>query len=351
MYEQLETKRYFSYIKVVTSHRKGTYLCIYIHVYYVFQMTNFFLSRHVKMVLYTSTQGIWECSCMCMCMYAYVYYVFHMTWRIWVYIHTPRICVLCIPHDVNIFVRVTWRMYMCDLLHSYAWHDAFACVMYDKTHFYVWYDSFPNVTWLVPMFHMTQASDDSAALRELFVTQQPFTNRSFDMTQASIARIHMYIQTYTYGSHYTYTNLHIWNLLYVNERFARLTWLKSQSRVWHDSSLSRSCTFINTNLHIWISLYIYELTHMELIIHKRATSSVDMTRSYFGHDSSSDDSAALRKSLVFANRSRVMSNIATSHVTSPRLRSTSLDPRLPRRAIREGLLSHVKYWNESCDIA
>jgi len=210
----------------------------------------FLLSRHVKMVLCTSTQGVWECSCLCMCMYAYVYCVFHMMWHIWVYIHTPRMCILCIPHDVNIFVCVTWRMRMCDLPHSYAWHDAFACVMNDKTHSHAWYDSFPNVTWLVPMFDMTQASYDSAALRKSFVTQQPFTNRSFDMAQASIARLHMCIRTHTYGTHYIYTNLHIWNVFYINERIARLTWQKPQLRVWHHSSLDRSYIYVHTNLHI-----------------------------------------------------------------------------------------------------
>jgi len=64
---------------------------------------------------------------------------------------------------------VTWLIYMCDMTHSYVWHDSFICVtwlihMCDMTHSYVWHDScnalsasntiaiwFLRVTWL---FHM-----------------------------------------------------------------------------------------------------------------------------------------------------------------------------------------------------
>jgi len=84
--------------------------------------------------------------------------------------------------------------HMCDMTHSYVWHDSFMCVtwlihMCDMTHWYVWHDSFrtlpelksppvtPNVrlafhvchmthsydtaftcvTWLIPMCHMTHS--------------------------------------------------------------------------------------------------------------------------------------------------------------------------------------------------
>jgi len=57
---------------------------------------------------------------------------------------------------------VTWLIHMCDMTHSYVWHDSFICVtwlihMCDKTHSYVWHDSFICVTWLIHMCDMTHS--------------------------------------------------------------------------------------------------------------------------------------------------------------------------------------------------
>jgi len=46
---------------------------------------------------------------------------------------------------------VTWRIHICDMTHSYLWHDAFTCVMWlthmcDMTHSYVWHASFQKET-------------------------------------------------------------------------------------------------------------------------------------------------------------------------------------------------------------
>ena len=38
------------------------------------------------------------------------------------------------------FICVTWLIHMCDMTHSYVWHDSFI---------YVWHDSFICVTWLI----------------------------------------------------------------------------------------------------------------------------------------------------------------------------------------------------------
>jgi len=51
---------------------------------------------------------------------------------------------------------------MCDITHSYVWHDSFVCVtwlihMCDMTHSYVWHDSFMCVTWLIHMCAMTHS--------------------------------------------------------------------------------------------------------------------------------------------------------------------------------------------------
>jgi len=53
-----------------------------------------------------------------------------------------------------------WLIHMCDMTHSYVWHDAFICVtwlihMCDMTHSYVWHDAFICVTWLIHMCDMT----------------------------------------------------------------------------------------------------------------------------------------------------------------------------------------------------
>ena len=52
-------------------------------------------------------------------------------------------------------LRVTWLIHMCDMTHSYVWHDSFVCVtwlihMCDMTH-----DSFICVTWLVYVWHVS----------------------------------------------------------------------------------------------------------------------------------------------------------------------------------------------------
>ena len=49
---------------------------------------------------------------------------------------------------------------ICDMTHSYVWHDSFICVtwlihIWDMTYSYVWHDSFIRVTWLIHMCDMT----------------------------------------------------------------------------------------------------------------------------------------------------------------------------------------------------
>ena len=55
-----------------------------------------------------------------------------------------------------------WLIHMCDMTHSYVWHDSFTCVtwlihMCDMTHSCVWHDSFTCVTWLIHMCDMTHS--------------------------------------------------------------------------------------------------------------------------------------------------------------------------------------------------
>ena len=50
----------------------------------------------------------------------------------------------------------TWLIDMCDVTHSYVWHDSFICVTTlihrgDVTHSYVWHGPFICVTWPIHM--------------------------------------------------------------------------------------------------------------------------------------------------------------------------------------------------------
>ena len=58
------------------------------------------------------------------------------------------------------FLYVTWLIFMCDMTRSYVWHDSFLCEpwlipMCDMTRSYMWHDSFLCAIWLVPMCDMT----------------------------------------------------------------------------------------------------------------------------------------------------------------------------------------------------
>jgi len=60
------------------------------------------------------------------------------------------------------FICLTWLIHVCDMTHSYVWHDSFICVIWlihicDATHPYVWHDSSICVTWLIHMCDMTHS--------------------------------------------------------------------------------------------------------------------------------------------------------------------------------------------------
>ena len=67
-------------------------------------------------------------------------------------------CVTWLIPPVYMSVRV--GTLLCDMAHSYVWHDSFICVTWlihkcDMTHSYVWRVSFICVTWLIHMCDMT----------------------------------------------------------------------------------------------------------------------------------------------------------------------------------------------------
>ena len=60
------------------------------------------------------------------------------------------------------FICVTWLNHVCHMTHSYVWRGSFACVTWlnhicDMTHSYVHHDPLICATWLIHMCHMTHA--------------------------------------------------------------------------------------------------------------------------------------------------------------------------------------------------
>ena len=91
---------------------------------------------------------------------------------------SPQVCDMThsyVWHDS--FINVTWLIHKCDMTHSYVWQDSSIypqspcasstsgvprCVtwlihMCDMTHLYVWHDSSINVTWLIHRCDMTHS--------------------------------------------------------------------------------------------------------------------------------------------------------------------------------------------------
>jgi len=80
----------------------------------------------------------------------------------------PRICVTCLAHMCDMthsyvwhdsFICVTWLIHMCDMTHLYVWHDSLICVTWhvhvcDTTHSYAWHASFIFVAWPIHIYDM-----------------------------------------------------------------------------------------------------------------------------------------------------------------------------------------------------
>jgi len=66
-------------------------------------------------------------------------------------------------------VQLTHLWAVCDMTHSYVWHDSFVwatCLTrtWAMTHSYVWHDSFICVTWLIHMCDMTHLYERHVSL-------------------------------------------------------------------------------------------------------------------------------------------------------------------------------------------
>ena len=111
--------------------------------------------------------GSWHHSFMCIratwliCRHATSLIYLCVTWRIhvWDMIY-PSVwldSLICVTWLID---SVTWLIDMCDMTHSYVWHGSFICVtwlihMFYMAHSYMWHGSFIHVTWLIHMCDMT----------------------------------------------------------------------------------------------------------------------------------------------------------------------------------------------------
>jgi len=141
----------------------------------------------------------------------------------------------------RLFDRATWLIHMCDMTHSYVWHDSFICVtrlihICDVTHSYVWLVHacanlildrlFERTTWLIDVCCMTH----SYVWRDFFMCVTWFLHM-YDMTHSCVWRV-------------ICVHVRIWYssacLEEQHDSFTRVTWLiqlcdGTHSYVWHDS--------------------------------------------------------------------------------------------------------------------
>ena len=195
-----------------------------------------------------------------------------MTHCVW---HGSSICVTWLVHT-----NVKRRVHVCDVTHSYVWHDSFAYVVWliqtcDTTHSCVWHDPFfldvydtsdktcvhVCVTWLVRMCGISRTNGSCH-------THYVYMMGSHTPYMHDIA--HSYVM-YDIGdmTHYVTWRFHIWRMCdpthsYMihavwHESLICVTWLIDLWSVWHDSLISEMCV-------TWLTLMSYECQDMVLCV-------------------------------------------------------------------------------------
>jgi len=143
-------------------------------------------------------------------------------------------------------------MHMCDMTHSYVWHDSSIWVTWlmhvcNMTRSYVWYNWLLCVTWLIHMCDMTCSyvwHDSSICVTWL---------------------IHKFNMTHPYGFCW-YSFTYVTTCIYMADSTRSYTCGMTHSYLWHDS-------FICVTWHITQDASIYAYIYM-----------CDMTHSYVWHD-------------------------------------------------------------------
>jgi len=163
-------------------------------------------------------------------------------------------CVTCSNHmsEHDVLIRVTWRMHMCDMTHSYLWHDSCTCVTWvihmcamtcacvqhahicatwiieicDMLHAYVWHDACKYVTWFVPTCAMTLTYMWCDSWRMTCGAGMPNNKDEQALTDDQRAEVaaymFIYIQTHIYvcmyiQAAYIYIPIYISTHIYISE--------------------------------------------------------------------------------------------------------------------------------------
>ena len=143
------------------------------------------------------------------------------------------------------FICVTWLIHTCDMTHSYVWHDSFIC---DMTHSYMSQEAFTCVTWLVYMCDMTH----SYAWHDSFICVTWLINMWRDSFIYVIRRNHMCDVT------------SLWlDLSMCSSRKSSRVFLL-MIFLWHDSFIC-----VTWLIHMWRDSFIYVIrrNHMCDMIH------------------------------------------------------------------------------------
>jgi len=98
------------------------------------------------------------------------------------------------------FIRATWLIYMCDMIHSYVRRDSSICAaclihVCDMTHSYVWHDSFIRMSWFIHMIGVTH----SYVWRETWPIHK--CKKRHDSSTCVTGLIHMCAKTHSYVRH------------------------------------------------------------------------------------------------------------------------------------------------------
>jgi len=171
--------------------------------------------------------------------------------RLWCHYRCPLSSFLC----------VTWLIHMCDMTHSYVWHDSFLCVtwrihMCGMTHSYVWYDSFICVIWIMHMCDMMHSCVWHDSL--ICVT---WLIRICDMTH-SYAWHDSFICVIRLIHMCDFTHFYVWH-----DSCICVTWLiykcdMSHWFVWHDSYAAHNYRVAMVMSHISCHTYEWVMSHI-----------------------------------------------------------------------------------------
>ena len=164
----------------------------------------------------------------------------------WATSHIPRSRVADAPNcqerqQHNLFIYVTWLVHMCDVTHSYVWHDSCICVtrlihMCDVTHSYVWRDSRDSIICFRRLVYMCGTH---------------FTLGGSYMCDVTHA--------YVWGDSYVVSQTHNIAKSSMNESCRTYEWVTSHIGMSHVTHMKESC---RRRTKLPRALWMSHVTHM-----------------------------------------------------------------------------------------